>query len=90
VFSGVGSAVNTAPTQHLALFIQDTWNVAPNVADIGLRWDKQFNIQRTADSDPRFPADPPSRGDSNNFAPASALPGTSAERVSISGRGRAP
>ena len=74
VFFGASlPAVNTSvPTQHLALFVQDSWRVSSNaMLDIGLRWDKQFgSFNERLTPDPRVPfADPPSRGDSNNFGP---------------------
>jgi hypothetical protein len=78
-------AVNSSlPTQHLALFIQDTWRVAPTVTfDIGLRYDKQYgSFNERLTLDPRVvqavealgsTADPSSRGDSNNFGPRIGL-----------------
>ena len=74
VFFGASlPATNTSvPSQHLAFFVQDSWRVGANVSvDLGLRWDKQFgSFNERLTPDPRIPyADPPSRGDSNNFGP---------------------
>jgi Carboxypeptidase regulatory-like domain len=74
-------AVNSSlPTQHLALFIQDTWRPAANLTvDFGLRYDRQFgSFNENVTLDPRVvqavqalgsTANPSSRGDKNNFGP---------------------
>ena len=74
-------AVNSSlPTQHLALFIQDTWRPAGGVTlDVGLRYDRQFgSFNERLTLDPRVvsavkalgsTANPESRGDGNNFGP---------------------
>ena len=78
-------AVNSSlPTQHLALFVQDTWRPASNVTvDIGLRYDRQFgSFNERLTLDPRVvqavtalgsTADTKSRGDKNNFGPRVGL-----------------
>jgi len=80
-FGAAVPAVNSSlPTQHLALFIQDTWRPAPTITvDYGLRYDRQFgSFNEDVTLDPRVvaavkalgsTADPKSRGDSNNIGP---------------------
>ncbi len=74
-------AINSSlPTQHLALFIQDTWKPGGTVTvDYGLRYDRQFgSFNENLTLDPRVvaavqalgsTANPASRGDKNNFGP---------------------
>lgn len=86
VFFGASvPAVNSSlPTQHLALFIQDTWKPAATVTvDFGLRYDRQFgSFDENLTLDPRVvaavtalgsTADPKSRGDKNNVGPRVGL-----------------
>jgi hypothetical protein len=74
-------AVNSSlPTQHLALFVQDTWKPLSNLTvDVGLRYDRQYgSFNENITLDPRVvaavqalgsTADNKSRGDKNNFGP---------------------
>jgi Carboxypeptidase regulatory-like domain len=74
-------AVNSSlPTQHLALFVQDTWRPVSNVTvNFGLRYDRQFgSFNEDITLDPRVvaavealgsTANNKSRGDKNNFGP---------------------
>jgi hypothetical protein len=82
VFFGASvPAVNSALlTQHLALFVQDTWKPASTVTvDLGLRYDRQFgSFNENITLDPRVvaavtalgsTANNASRGDKDNFGP---------------------
>lgn len=78
-------AVNSSlPTQHLALFVQDTWRPLSNLTiDLGLRYDRQFgSFNERLTLDPRVvdavaalgsSANPSSRGDTNNLGPRLGL-----------------
>jgi hypothetical protein len=74
-------ALNSSlPTEHLALFVQDTWKPASTVTvDLGLRYDRQFgSFNENITLDPRVvaavtalgsTANNTSRGDKDNFGP---------------------
>jgi Carboxypeptidase regulatory-like domain/TonB dependent receptor len=71
---------SSLPTQHLALFVQDTWRPSSRLTvDIGLRYDRQYgSFNENITLDPRViaavqalgsTANNKSRGDKNNFGP---------------------
>lgn len=71
---------SSLPTQHLALFVQDTWKpIATLTVDYGLRYDRQYgSFNENITLDPRVvaavqalgsTANNKSRGDGNNFGP---------------------
>jgi hypothetical protein len=74
-------ALNSSlPTEHLALFVQDTWKPRSDVTvDLGLRYDRQFgSFNENITLDPRVvaavtalgsTANNASRGDKDNFGP---------------------
>ena len=74
-------ALNSSlPTEHLALFVQDTWKPASTVTvDLGLRYDRQFgSFNENITLDPRVvaavtalgsTANNTTRGDKDNFGP---------------------
>jgi hypothetical protein len=74
-------ALNSSlPTQHLALFVQDSWRPGSNVTlDLGLRYDRQFgSFNENITLDPRVvaavtalgsTANNTTRGDKDNFGP---------------------
>jgi hypothetical protein len=78
-------AVNSSlPTQHLALFVQDTWRLVANVTlDVGFRYDRQFgSFNETITLDPRVvtavqalgsTANNTTRGDKDNFGPRTGV-----------------